>query len=371
MNQNYCTNCVMDISAREFSFDPATGRCNFCLAAEKALQEVASQKWMIDTLLYEIQKAGEGKEYDCLIGLSGGADSSYALYQAVKLGLRPLAFSVDNGWNDPKADENIMRLVEGINDQLRKEAMADADNGEVIPVSRLQGVPFIRYNIDIVKFKELQSAFIQAGVKNIEIPTDHVLMAATYELADRYGIKYVISGGNVATESIMPPSWGYSARDLKHIKSIYKKFIGKDLTGLPVCSLFKFNWYKWVKKIKTFYLLDYLHYNREEAIKTLETAFEYQHPGEKHCESTWTWWFQNYYLFEKFGIDKRKAHLSSLIVSGQMTREEADAIVLSNPIYPEFGIEKKVMKYTKHEHEEYPQDEKLFNFIGKIIKILR
>lgn len=336
----------MDISAREISFD-SNGRCNFCLQAEKSLQETIKQKWYIDTLIYNIQREGDGREYDCLIGLSGGADSSYALYQAVQLGLRPLTFSVDNGWNDPKADENIMRLVEGLK------------------------VPFIRYNIDTQRFKELQSAFIQAGVRNIEIPTDHILMAATYELAARYGIKTVLSGGNVATESIMPPSWGYSARDLVHIKAIYHRFTRKKLTGLPVCSLLKFNWYKWIKKIGIVYLLDYLYYDREAAIKELHEKFGYIHPGEKHCESTWTAWFQNWYLFEKFSIDKRKAHLSSMIVSGQITRELALEKVYENPIYPEFGIEKKVLQYPKHEHSKYPQDEKLFNFISKIIRLVR
>ena len=133
---------------------------------------------------------------------------------------------------DSVADENIMKLVEGMK------------------------VPFFRYNIDLNKFRELQSAFLKSGVKNVEIPTDAVLMAVSYELANRYGIKTILSGGNVATESIMPPSWGHNARDLTHIKAIYKKFIGKKLSGLPMCSIWKWNFYRWIKKIKIMYLLD-------------------------------------------------------------------------------------------------------------------
>jgi hypothetical protein len=327
----------MDLSASEIVFTDAG--CNFCDQARKSLYELTKQRQMAFF-------KDKDKKYDVLIGLSGGVDSAYTLYRAVKMGLRPLCFSVDNGWNSPVSDENIMKLVEGMK------------------------VPFYRHVIDLQKFKELQMAFIKAGVKNIEIPTDHILMAVAYDLADKYDITTILSGGNVATESIMPPSWGYSARDLTHIMDIYKKITGKRLTGLPTCSLLEWNYYKWVRKIKTVYLLDYINYNREEAIKVLTKEFGFKHPGEKHCESIWTWWFQNYYLFEKFGIDKRKAHLSSLIVSGQMTREEALKIVNENPVYPKLGIEEKVMKYKKHEHSDYKQDEKLFNFIGRIVKKL-
>lgn len=333
--QTQCKKCVMDISAPEITFSEEG--CNFCTEAKKQFE-------LPKTPIPKIKGKGE---YDVLIGLSGGVDSSYALDVVCSMGLRPLCFSVDNGWNDPKADENIMRMVETLK------------------------VPFYRYTIDIEKFRELQSVFIKAGQKNIEIPTDHILMATTYEMASKYGIKWVISGGNVATESIMPASWGYNARDLVHIKDIYKKMTGKKLQGLPVCSLLKWNYYRWIKKIKILYILDHLNYNREEAIKTLENKYGWKPYGEKHCENIFTWWFQNYYLFEKFGIDKRKAHLSSLIVSGQITRKEALSALESNPIYPELGLEGKIMKYPKREYSEFKTDEKLYNFIRKIVKLCR
>lgn len=333
-----CSKCVIDISAKEITFDE-NGVCNFCHQAEKSLIEIKNEKLPII--------ANKNSKYDCLIGLSGGVDSSYLLHMAVGMGLRPLCFSIDNGWNNPDADENIMRLVETLK------------------------VPFIRYTIDLDQFRRLQGAFIQAGVKNLEIPTDHILMASTYEMASKYGIKTILSGGNVATESIMPASWGYNARDLVHIKDIYKRFTGKKLTGLPTCSLLKWNYYKWIKGINTVYLLDYLEYNRADAIKLLEEKYGYKPYGDKHCESVWTMWFQNFYLFEKFGIDKRKAHYSSLINSGQMTRDEALAELGKSPVYPELGIEEKVMKYKRHEYTDYKTDEKLFNFISKVVKFFR
>ena len=346
MGLKICKKCVMDGSAEEIILDEK-GVCNFCHNAQREIEMAKAESVNLDSMIDQIKKDGKGKDYDCLIGLSGGADSSTVLHHAVKMGLRPLCYSIDNGWNDPKADENIMRLVEGLK------------------------VPFYRYTIDLERFKELQATFIQAGVPNLEIPTDHILMASTYEIASQYGIKWVLSGGNVATESIMPASWGYNARDLVHIKDIYKKFTRKNLRGIPVCSLLKFNWYKWIKGIKTFYLLDYLEYNRQGSIDMLSKEYGYQDYHEKHCESIFTWWFQNYYLFEKFGFDKRKAHFSSLINSNQMTRKEAMDLLSDRPVYPELGIEQRVMKYPKHKYSDYKTDERLFNFISKIVKLLR
>lgn len=324
----------MDVSAKEITFDKF-GVCNFCRGGETMLDEIANDR------LPDMK--GTGK-YDVLIGLSGGVDSSMALYHVVKMGLRPICFTIDNGWNDQRADENIMRLVEGMK------------------------VPFFRYTIDKKKFEELQGAFMRAGQKNIEIPTDHILMAATYEMALAYGVKWIVSGGNVATESIMPASWGYNARDLVHIKDVYRKMTGKKLTGLPVCSLLKWNWYKWIKGIKICYILDYTTYRRDQSIEILEREFGYKNYGEKHCESVFTAWFQNFYLFEKFGIDKRKAHLSSMIVSGQMTRDEALAILQTSPVYPELGMEERIMRYPRRDYRAFKTDERLFGIISKSIK---
>jgi hypothetical protein len=231
-------------------------------------------------------------------------------------------------------------------------------------------VPFYRYTIDLAKFRDLQAAFMKAGVPNLEIPTDHILMATTYEMAAKNGIKYVISGGNVATESIMPASWGYNARDLVHIKDIFTRMTGKKLSGLPVCSLLKWNWYRWVKGIKLVYLLDYVDYNRNDAAATLALKYGWQEYGDKHCESVFTNWFQNFYLYEKFGFDKRKPHLSSMICSLQLTREAALEALGKDIIYPKLGFEQRVMQmYPKRSYDDFKKDR--YDDIARVIRRIK
>ena len=334
----------MNGTAEELVLD-RNGICNFCHQAQKELRAIKKDKKNLSKYIRKIKQDGAGKEYDCIIGLSGGVDSSYLLHEAIKLGLRPFVFTVDNGWQTDRAQENIMKLVEGI------------------------PVRFYRYTIDLKRFAKLQSAFIRAGQKNIEIPTDHILMAATYEMASRYGIKWILSGGNVATESIMPPSWGYNARDLVHIKSVYQWAWQEKLKGLPLCSLWKFNWYKWIRGIRVFYPLDYLDYDRNEASKILSKEYDWNEYGQKHEENLFTWWFQSYYLFEKFGIDKRTAHFSSLINSGQMTRKEAMSELVKDMYYPPIKI--ATGSYKPRPYNSFRTDEKLYALIGKIVKTFR
>ncbi len=317
------------------------GVCNHCYNARRMLSEIETEKPRLAEHIERIKEDGRGETYDCLIGLSGGVDSSTVLHHAVALGLRPLCFTVDNGYNNPLADENILRMVEALK------------------------VPFYRYNINLENFKKLQSAFIRAGVPNIEIPTDHILMAASLEMAAKYNIKWILSGGNVNTESIMPSSWGYNARDLVHIKDIYRG----EMDGIPSCSLLQWNYYRWWKGIQTFYLLDYLDYNLKESKALLKEKYGWKDYYQKHCESYFTWWFQSYYLFEKFGFDKRKPHFSSLINSGQMTRKEALDLLSDRPEYPEFPID--IWKYPKNTHDAFKKDEKLWNFLGNIIRTMR
>lgn len=322
----------MDGTAEELILTP--NGCNFCEQAKKALKEIEAEKKNLPEIIERIKKDGENKEYDVLCGLSGGADSSFVLHLAVQLGLRPLCFSLDNGYNDPKADENVLKIVE-----------------------KLQ-VPLYRYTIDLQKFKELQSAFMKGGVMNLEALTDHILFAATYEVAAKYKIKWILSGGNTATESIMPVSFGpEDPRDLRFIKSVYKRMTGKKLTGLPMISLWKEQYYRLFKQIKFLRLLDYTGYNRKKAIEFLEKEYDYYSYGEKHCENYFTWWYMNFWLYERYGIDKRKAHLSSLVVSGQMTRKEAMNLLAECPIYPRLGIEEKVMKYPKKSYHDYKNSE--------------
>ena len=325
----------MDKSAEEIVFDDK-GVCNFCEQAQKSLKEIKTE-----TLPYI-----KGKKYDCLIGLSGGVDSAMVLHHAVKMGLRPLCFTMDNGWNDKRADENVLRMVEKLK------------------------VPLYRYVIDLQKYREVQGAFLKAGIKNLEAITDHILFAITYEMANKYGIKYILTGGNTATESIMPASWGEDPRDLKWIKAVYKSQTGKRLKGLPTISLLKEQYYRLIKQKKFVRLLDFVGYNRQEAIELLNKEYGFQDYGEKHCENTWTWWFQNFYLFEKFGIDKRKAHLSSLINSGQITRQQALEVLDKGPVFPFIGLEKKVLAYPYSKYEDYPNSKKIREWVVKLYKYI-
>jgi N-acetyl sugar amidotransferase len=334
-NRTQCSKCVMDKSAEEITFNKK-GVCNFCEQAQKSLKEIKEGKLDISKI--------KGKKYDCLIGLSGGVDSSMVLHHAVKMGLKPICFSLDNGWNTEKADENVRKLVNKL------------------------GVKHIIYKIDLEKYRELQSAFLKRGIKNAEAPTDHILFAVTYELANKYGIKYILTGGNVATESIMPASWGEDPRDLKWIKAVYKSVTGKKLIGIPTISLLKEQYYRLIKRIKFVRLLDFIGYNRQEAIELLHKEYGFQDYGEKHCENTWTWWFQNFYLFEKWGIDKRKAHLSSLINSGQITRQQALEVLNKGPVFPFIGLEKKVLAYPYSKYEDYPNSKKIRQWVVKLYK---
>lgn len=335
-DQFICKRCVMDGSAKEIDFTD-TG-CNFC---DVALKNKPSRQLKYPDI-------PRGEKYDVLIGLSGGVDSSMALHHIVKhWHVRPLCYSIDNGWQTDEAQENIMRLVEGLK------------------------VPFFRETIDLAKFLDLQGAFMKAGLINIEIPSDHILLASSYKLASQYGIKTIISGGNWATESIMPESWSYRSGDLRHIKDVYKKMTGRRLKGVPTLNLFQFNYYKWIKGIRVVNLLDYFDYDRNASIKILEDEYGYKPYGEKHEESVFTHWYQSYYLFEKFGIDKRKPHLSSLIMSNQITRKEAIVKLQENPVYPEIGLERKVMRYPKGRHRDYKTNERLWSFLTHLTLPLR
>ena len=340
---------MMDGSDTDIKYDQ-NGVCNHCLNAQIELKLCEKEKPNLNSTISLIKSSRKG-DYDCLIGLSGGVDSTMALHEAIQLGLKPLVFTMDNGYNDPRADANVLQIVEKLK------------------------VPLIRYVLDLDKFRDVQSAYLKAGLINVEAVYDHLLMGATYEMCQKYGIKWVISGGNMATESIMPASWSYTARDLVNIKDIYRNQKGRELKGeygrFPLVSLWKFNYYRWWKGIKTLYLLDYLEYHREESIKLLQKEYLYNPYGDKHCENTFTWWFQNFYLFQKFGIDKRKAHYSSLINSGQMKRREAMEALSASPIFPELGIEAKVLKYPKGRHEDYKTDEFWWNLGCKLIKFLR
>lgn len=338
----------MDERAGDLTLD-ANGVCNYChsYVEREGVRKLAVTE--LPWILHKIKKDGVGKPYDVILGLSGGVDSSMCLHWLKQHGIRPLCFSVDNGWNTPEADLNIMNLVETAK------------------------VRFHRYTIDRERFYELQRALYLAGIKNLEAATDHTLMAATYEMAHEYGIKWIISGGNLATESSMPTAWGHNARDLGLLKSVYRQFIGKPLRGLPTISLPQYLKCRFIDGVKIVNLLDYTDYNKEAAKSVLRETYGWKDYGEKHGESLFTKWFQNMYLPRTFGIDKRVAHLASLVMSRQLPRDAAlrelsvpPAFVDSAPIFERLKIDMSSTLPERHSHLDYPNSERWWDRLSKL-----
>jgi N-acetyl sugar amidotransferase len=297
-----CTRCVMDTTDLEIIFN-SEGECNLCTEFLNTRLRYSYQgphsDLKFNTLLTEIKDAGKGKEYDCIVGLSGGIDSSYVAYICKKEGLRVLGVHVDNGWNSEEAVINIKNIAQ-----------------------KLQ-IDYESYVLDWDEFKDLQLAFLKASVPEAETPTDIALLAALHEIASKYGVKHIISGGNFATEGILPKLWHYDAKDLKYFKAIQKTFGTKPIRKVPLFGFWKEIYYKLVKKIKMIYLLNYIPYSKAEAIDVLKREIDWRDYGGKHHESVYTKFIQSYYLYTKFGIDYRRATLSSQICAGSITREKA------------------------------------------------
>jgi len=365
-----CKRCVMDTTAEEIYFD-GKGICSFCHSFDEhvnpMLKRVRSKEGeqLFQQVIETIKRSGKGKPYDAILGLSGGTDSSYLAYLAVNHGLRPLAVHVDMGWNSEVSEQNIKKLV-----------------------SKL-GLDLKLVTIDFNEMQDLQLAFYKAAVKNCEIPQDHAFLAALYRIAAKYKIHYILSGGNLATESILPKSWGYNAGDLRHLLAIHQRFSTRKLHDYPMLSFWqRYFYYPFIKDIKEVRLLDYVPYNSFEAKKLLAKEFDWEDYGLKHSESVLTRFFQGYYLPTKFGIDKRKAYLSSLILSGQITREEA-LEELKKSFYPsetqlqedktciasKLGLSlsewEEILALPPHKHSEFPSSRVLFALKNKFVKLAR
>lgn len=307
-----CTRCVMDTSDPEIEFD-GDGVCNHCHQFDnetvKRWYPNAEGKQKLDEVFAAIRQEGRGKEYDCIIGLSGGVDSSYLALVMKDYGLRPLVVHVDGGWNSELAVHNIEQILKYCNYEL------------------------FTHVVDWEDMRDLQLAYIKAGVANQDVPQDHAFFATLYHFAVKNNIRYVISGGNIATESVFPSSWHHAAMDAINLHAIHKSFGNKKLTHYKTISFIEYYFYfPLIKKMKTVRPLNYMPYNKQEALQKLITTIGYKEYGRKHGESRFTKFFQNYYLPIKFGIDKRRIHLSSMILSGQMTREEA-VTELAKPLY--------------------------------------
>jgi N-acetyl sugar amidotransferase len=295
----------MDTSDPDISFDKE-GLCNHCQHYDSMVRDLLARadrgerKTELEAIVDRMKERGRNSDYDCIMGLSGGVDSSYVAYIAKHLGLRPLAVHFDSGWNSELAVNNIENIVKKL------------------------GIDLYTHVVDWEEMRDLQLAFFKASVANCDTPTDHAFPAVLYREAARHGIKYILSGTNYATEFILPSAWGYSSSDKRQLMDISRKFGKIKLRHYPrIGFLSQYVWYPHIRGIKTIRLLNYLPYKKDEAKKTIAAELGWRDYGGKHYESVFTRFFQGYYLPVKFGYDKRRAHLASLINSGQMTREIA------------------------------------------------
>lgn len=351
-NYRQCSITVMDnIADPDISFDEK-GICNYyydykAAEAGTVLTGEAGKK-KIEELVSQIKAAGNGKPYDCLIGLSGGVDSTYVAYLVKQLGLRPLAVHLDNGWNSELAVKNIENIISKLN------------------------IDLYTLVINWEEFKDIQLSYLKASVVDIEVVSDHAIFATMYKLAKEKNIGHIISGTNIVTEHIMPQSWLYKKMDFANLKDIHDKYGKVKLKTYPTMDFKKYVYYSAVLRLNPVSILNYVPYNKATIKEIIKKELDWRDYGGKHYESVFTKFYQAYILPEKFKIDKRKAHLSTLICSGQITKEQA-LQELGQPLYKpdelrqdkEYVIKKfgmteaafdTIMQTPPRKHEEFKSD---------------
>ena len=300
-----CSNCIMDTSDSGIVFD-SRGWCDYCNNYHRNIlpnwhpDERGARE--IQQVVERIKRDGKGNDHDCIIGISGGVDSSYVTYLAkARFGLRPLLFHVDAGWNSQQAVNNIEKLVDGLGLDLHTEV------------------------INWQEMKDLQLAFFKAQVPHIDTPQDHAFFAGLYNFAAKNRVKYILTGANYSTECVREPlEWHYHASDLRQLKDIHARFGSRPLKTFPLADIFTYKlYYRFIKGVKVVKPLNYVPFHKEEAMQELVDKFGWQKYAHKHYESRFTRFYEGYWLPTKFGYDKRRAHFSSLILTKQMTRDEA------------------------------------------------
>lgn len=305
-----CTNCVLStLEDPNIQFD-SEGICSYCLSYKRNHKNdlVKENKQQLDGVLERIKGDVNNKKYDSILGISGGVDSTYLALIAKELGLNPLLVHFDNGWNTELAVQNIENVV------------------------KKTGFDLFTYVVNWQEFRDLQLSYIRAGVLDWEIPTDHGFFACLYREAAKRNIKYILTGHNYQTEEIMPKGMNWNKMDVANILDIHKKFGTKKLKTFPYLGFFRYNFYIRYKKIERVNLLEKVLYEKEAAKKRIIDVFDWRDYGGKHYENIFTRFYQGYILPEKFKLDKRKAHCSNLILSNQLTKEEAKK-ELEEPIY--------------------------------------
>lgn len=352
-----CSRCILDTNDDpSISFDER-GVCNHCHYYDEekkllVLEGAAGEKKLQDTIDV-IRNYGTSRKYDCLIGLSGGVDSSYVAYLAKQLGLRPLCVHFDNGWNSELAVQNIHNIVNKL------------------------GFDLYTYVINWEEFRDLQLAYLKASVIDIEVLTDHAIYGTMFRIAKENDIKYVLGGHNVATEGILPYHWTFNKKDYINIKAIHKKYGSVELETFPFLN----------RKMKRFIsrsgvefvnYLNWIPYVKDDVKALLQKELDWRDYGGKHYESIWTRFYQGYILPVKFKVDKRKAHYSTLICSGQMSKAEA-LEKMNEPAYDEsllkidldfvlkkLGLNKdefeQIMNLPVRAHHEFDTEGSFFNY---------
>ena len=317
-----CSNCVMDTTDSNIVFDN-NGICDHCNDFYNNIKPLWHTdhrgKKLINSIISKIKSSGKDKEFDSIIGMSGGADSSYLLHILVKdYGLRPLVFHVDGGWNSDVAVNNINSMIDKLNLDLYTEV------------------------INWEEMRAFQLAYIRSGLPNIDTPQDHAFVSSLYKFANKHRIKYIINGGNISTEVVRnPKEWIYYCTDMRQINIVKNKFCENPLKTYPFSGVLSHKFYlRYIKGIQVVKPLNYIPFNKKEAMKFLEKEYGWQPYPQKHFESRFTKFYEGYWLLKKFGYDKRKAHFSSLILTGQMTREDA-LNKLSKPPFDQKEIDKE------------------------------
>jgi N-acetyl sugar amidotransferase len=323
-----CTRCVYDTTIPDIRFDER-GICQFCKIHDEMeelypLGEIARER--LSRIISKIKATGKNRRYDCVVGVSGGTDSTYTLYKTIELGLRPLAVHFDNGWNSELSVANIHNAIQKLNVDL-ETIVADWE-----------------------EFKDLQISFLKASVSDAEIPTDVAIHTVLHDVAAKENIKYILLGHSFRTEGIVPKEWTYM--DGRYIDSVHKRFGKTKITSFPIITLSKMIDYSYVKHINVIPLLNFFDYDKREAGLLLEKELGWTYYGGHHHESIYTQFFQSYYLPRKFNIDKRKLGFSARIRSGKMNREDALRQLNAEP-YP---LNMDVVDYTMHKLDLSPGD---------------
>lgn len=314
-----CSRCILDDTVSDIWYD-TNGECKYCKIHDYMEQRHPlnpSSRKELNRIINKIKKKGKGRPYDCIVGVSGGRDSTYTLFKAVEFGLRPLAVHFDNGWNTEISVSNIKKACEKLKVDLYT-VVADWE-----------------------EFKDLQISFLKASVPDADIPSDYAIYSVLYHVADREGIKYILNGHSFRTEGTSPISWTYM--DGRYINSVHKEFgTIKKIRSFPIMNLFQLLFYVFLKRIKEIRLMEYIDYKKDNVDEELKRELNWQYYGGHHHENSYTEFFQSYFLPQKFNIDKRKTELSALVRTGQISRNDALAIINKNP----YEYKKEVVDYA-------------------------